>query len=168
MSTAPSTRRREVAGILATRAQFETTVQRLLDAGFDHADLSVLSSHDAIEAASGREGRPWRDVLMALVGDLKYEGPLVSAGLIALAAGPVGATVAGLVAAGVGGAAIKELLDEVTARPESEDFARALEAGSIILWVHAADDGREASATAVLTEAGAENVHTVERAVGRD
>lgn len=168
MNTGPSSTRREVAGILTTRAQFETAVKRLLEAGFSHADLSVLSSHDSIDAAAGHEGKPWREVLLAMVGDLKYEGPLVSAGLIALAAGPVGATIASLVAAGVGGVAAKELLDELTAQPESEDFARALEAGSIILWVHAPDALREEKAKAVLAEVGAENVHAVERSVERD
>lgn len=153
---------REVVGLFDERAGFEWAVDKLLRKGFEHSDLSVLSSHESLEAA-GREGKPWRDVLVALLGDLKYEGPLVAAGLIALAAGPVGATIASLVAAGVGGAAAKELLDEVTARPHSEDFARALEAGGVILWVAAPDALKEEKAKAVLREAGATNIHVNER-----
>lgn len=153
---------REVVGLFSERAGFEAAVAQLLRQGFQPSDLSVLSSHESIEAA-GREGKPWRDVLVALLGDLKYEGPLVAAGLIALATGPVGATIASLVAAGVGGAAAKELLDEVTARPHSDDFARALAAGSVILWVAAGDALKEERAKAVLREAGATNIHANER-----
>jgi hypothetical protein len=103
-------------------------------------------------------------VLTGLVGELKYEGPLVAAGLIALAAGPVGAAVAGLVAAGVGGAAAKELLDEISAIPDSEDFARALAAGSVILWVAVTDQAQIDTAKSVLAAAGAANIHLFERA----
>jgi hypothetical protein len=156
---------REVVGLLGDRRQFETAVKSLEAAGFGHSDLSVLSSHDSIDAA-GRQPRPWRDVLTGLVGELKYEGPLVAAGLIALATGPVGATIAGLIAAGVGGAAIKELLDEVTAVPHSDDFARALAAGSVILWVRADDPAKEQTAKAVLADCGATNIHVNERTAG--
>lgn len=153
---------REVVGILSDRAQFQAAVDGLMAAGFDRSDISVLSSHDSLDAA-GHEAKPWRDVLTAMVGELRFEGPLVAAGLIALAAGPVGAAIAALVAAGVGGAAAKELLDEVTAVPDSEDFARALAAGSVILWVSAADPQREQVAVSVLTTVGATNVHVTER-----
>jgi hypothetical protein len=153
---------REVVGILADRTQFQAAVDGLVAAGFRPADLSVLSSHDSLEAA-GQEGKPWRDVLTAMVGELRFEGPLVAAGLIALAAGPVGAAIAALVAAGVGGAAAKELLDEVTSVPDSDDFARALAAGSVILWVATADESREQLARSVLSSVGATNIHLTER-----
>lgn len=155
---------REIVGIFAERRQFEAAVDELLKDGFERSDLSVMSSHESLEAA-GRLGRDWRDALVGLLGELRYEGPLVAAGLIAVAAGPVGAAVAALLAAGIGGAAVKELLDEVTALPHSGEFARALEAGSIILWVAAPDALREARARAVLERHGAANVHLNERAV---
>lgn len=153
---------REVVGILADRTQFEKAVDNLLAAGFSRADLSILSSHDSLDAA-GREGKSWRNAVVALLGELKYEGPLVAAGLIALAAGPVGAVIAAAVAAGVGGVAAKELLDKVTSVPDSDDFARALAAGSIILWVCVEDAAQELKAQAALTAAGATNIHLHER-----
>jgi len=153
---------REVVGILADRTQFEKAVEGLTQAGFTRADLSVLSSHDSIDAA-GREPKSWRNALVGLLGEIKYEGPLVAAGLIALAAGPVGAVVAATVAAGVGGAALKELLDEVTSASDTEDFARALAAGSIILWVAVEDERQELRAQQVLTEVGATNIHLHQR-----
>lgn len=153
---------REVVGTFSDRAHFEAAIDRLLNAGFSRADLSVLSSHDSLDVAA-HQGKPWKDVLTALVSEVKYEGPLVAAGLIALAAGPVGATIAGLVAAGIGGAAFKELLDEVSAIPDSDDFARALAAGSVILWVMVKDQLEEERAKAVLLDAEAQNVHVFER-----
>ncbi|MGE5546629.1 MAG: hypothetical protein ACM33T_07025 [Solirubrobacterales bacterium] len=153
---------REVVGTFADREHFLAAVDALVKAGFPRSELSVLSSHDSIDMV-GREGKPWRDVLTGLVGEVKYEWPLVTAGIIALFAGPVGGAVAALVAAGVGGMAAKELLDEVAAIPDSGDFARALAAGSVILWVIVRDQRQEERAKAVLTAAGAANVHTFER-----
>lgn len=157
---APDTR--EVVGTFSSREQFMAAVDALTRAGFSRSDLSVLSSHDSIDIA-GTDGRPWRDVLVALVGDVKYEWPLVTAGIIALFAGPVGAAAGALIAAGVGGVAIKELLDEVSAIPDSEDFARALAAGSVILWVMVRDQLEEERARTVLLDQGAANVHVFQR-----
>ncbi|MDA8230071.1 MAG: hypothetical protein M0006_01895 [Magnetospirillum sp.] len=164
MSTtdSPNPVAREVVGTFADRERFQAAADALVAQGFARGDLSVLSSHQSL-AAAGREGKDWRDVLVALVGELKYEGPLVAAGLIALAAGPVGAAIAGLIAAGVGGAATKELLDEVSAIPNSEEFDRALAAGSVILWVAVRDGSEEAKAKAALLANGAGNVHVFER-----
>jgi len=165
MTTATSPRAavlREVVGTFADRAHFESAVEALIRAGFERHRLSVLASHDSLEVASAGQ-RSWRDGLVALVGELKYEGPLVAAGLIAIAAGPVGAAIAGLIAAGVGGAAIKEVLDEVASLPDSADFARALAAGSVILWVGIETAQEEESATSLLKAAGGANVHVFER-----
>ena len=127
---------REVVGLFAGRESFETAIEALTAAGFERADLSVLGSHESIDAA-GAPGKPWRDVLTALVGEIKYEVPMMASGAVLLAGGPMAATIAGLVAAAVGGIAAKEIVDEVTLSPHTEDFARSLEAGGLILWVRA-------------------------------
>jgi hypothetical protein len=113
----------EVVGLFRDRASFEAAIAALLAAGFERADLSVLASHESLDAA-GTPGKPWRDVLVALVGDLKYEGPLVASGLIFLAGGPVTATLAAVAAPAVGGLAAEEFLEEVTAQPHTDDLAR--------------------------------------------
>jgi hypothetical protein len=149
---------REVVGVLKSRAAFESTVATLANAGIGSGRLSVLSSHESLDAAGG-EGKSWRDVLTALVGEVKYEGPLVASGLIVLAGGPTAIAIAGVIGATVGGVALKELLDETAAKPHTEAFERAVEAGSIILWVRAGDEGMENQATEILIAEGAENVH---------
>ena len=150
---------REVVGLFAGRQSFEAAIEALTAAGFERADLSVLGSHESIDAA-GTPGKPWRDVLTALVGELKYEVPMVASGAVLLAGGPMAAIIAGLVAATVGGIAAKEIVDEVTSSPHTEDFARSLEAGGLILWVRVANGDRERVATRILTDHGATNVHT--------
>jgi hypothetical protein len=86
--------------------------------------------------------------------------PLVASGAIFLAGGPVAALIAGLVGATVGGLAVKEALDAVTARPHTDDFARSLDAGSVILWVQIPHGEKESISTSILEECGATNVHT--------
>ncbi|CAA6605202.1 conserved hypothetical protein [Rhodospirillaceae bacterium LM-1] len=153
---------RELVGIIADKSKFESCVEALLKAGFEPSDLSVLASHSSLDAARP-EAASLKERLTGLVGEMKYEGPLVAAGLIALAAGPVGAALAGVVAAGVGAFALSEFLGDVTATPDAKEFERAIEAGSIILWVAAQDDLREGRARGVLQSHGAANLHIVER-----
>ncbi len=159
MSETPSaTTAREVVGLFAERATFEAAIKALSDAGFERSDLSLLSSHESLEAA-GAPGKPWQDVLTALVGELKFEAPLVASGAIFLAGGPMAAAVAGLIGAATGVIAAKEVIEGVTSSPHTEDFARSLEAGSVILWVRAATPELEEVATTLLTQSGASNVH---------
>lgn len=153
-----STTGREVVGLFAERDGFEAAINALMEAGFEHSDLSVLSSHESIDAA-GKPAKPWKDVLTAMVGELKYEGPLVASGAILLVGGQFAAVVAGLIGAAVGGVAVKEVLDQVTSTPHTEDFARSLEAGSVILWVRVGDEQRQSKALAILEDAGGANVH---------
>lgn len=151
---------REVVGIFSTPEPLEKAIKDLLAAGFEHADLSLLASHEAIEVASDAD---WSARLMPLLTETRYEVPLVAGAMIALAAGPVGAAIAGLTAAGVGAAALHELFDEITSLPDSEDFAEAVRAGEIILWAVATQPEREGEARAVMERLGARNVHVHER-----
>lgn len=153
---------REVVATFASRDSFEGAVAALRSAGFEHADLSALATHEAIEAASS-EKTSWREVFNAFVNEARYENPLVASGLIFLAGGPVTAAVAGVIGAAVGGLAVKDVVDEVVARPHTEQFARALEAGGAVLWVRIDAPEREQAATRVLRESGGENIHTVHR-----
>jgi len=159
--TAPSPENgTELVALFADRDGFENAVNALLAAGFERPDLSVLASHESLDAA-GRPGKPWREALPALLGELKYEGPLVASGAIVLAGGATAALMAGIIGTAVGGLAVRELLEEVTAKPHREDFARSLQIGSVILWVRAETDERRALAQRLLHETGGSNVHEV-------
>ena len=148
----------EVVGRFAGREPFMAAVKELLEAGFGHADLSVLDTHESISAA-GTPGEAWRETLAGLAGEINYVGPITAAGLIGIATGPVGAAVSAAVAAGFTGAALAELLAQVRATPHTESFARALEAGALLLWVRARDPERQAKASEILARHGAADVH---------
>ncbi|KAF0144119.1 MAG: hypothetical protein FD153_372 [Rhodospirillaceae bacterium] len=105
---------RELVGVFHDRGRFEEAIMNLTAAGFAHEDLSVLSSHEAVEATEP-PGKTVKEILLPLLSGLKYDGPLVSAGLIALASGPTAALVAGLVVAGLGGTVVREIIAEITA-----------------------------------------------------
>ncbi len=149
---------REVVGILTNRDDFEAAVNALLEAGAERSDLSVLSSHESL-AVAGKPAKPWKDALTALVGEIKYEGPLVASGAILLAGGATAAAIAGIIGAAVGGAALKEVLEEVSASPHTESFARSVDAGSVILWVRVDDKSAETRAISMLEQNNAVNVH---------
>ena len=146
----------DLVGLFDTKDGFDAALRALRDAGFERTDLSVLSSHESIDVA-GKDGRSWSDVLTALVGEAKYEVPLVASGAIALFA----AAAAIAVGAGVGAVALREFIEEVTSTPHTEDFARAVDAGSVILWVRIDPDhdGAEDKARAILEKNGATNIH---------
>lgn len=153
---------REAVGLFQDRPAFEAAVHHLLEGGFQTIDLSVLDSHESLTAAQP-PAEAWRDVLTALVGEIKYEGPLVASGAILLAGGPTAALIASLIGAATAGLAAKEVLDEVTAAPHTENFANALVAGGVILWVACTDENTEARALKILSDFGAANVHMYER-----
>lgn len=148
----------EVAGNFSTKESFTAAVKALKAAGFGHDELSVLDTHESLSAA-GSPSEAWQETLAGMVGEINYVGPLTAAGLIAIASGPIGAAVAGAMAAGLTGAALVELLDEVRATPHTEAFARALEAGAILLWVRVEDESEAEKAEAVLKEHGGADVH---------
>jgi hypothetical protein len=142
---------REAVASFPDREHFHRAVANLLAAGFDTADLSVLASHDSL-AAAGEPPAPQPKLLPAgLADEIKYIAPLT--------VGPIAVTVAALVGAGLGGAALKELFDDYTAPRHAEDFAAALHAGAALLWVRCEDSDRELTATRILEEAGGRHVH---------
>jgi hypothetical protein len=151
---------REAVASFPDREHFHRAVANLLAAGFDTADLSVLASHDSLGAAGEPPPAPRPRLLPAgLADEIKYIAPLTVAGIIVLSGGPIAVTVAALVGAGLGGAALKELFDDYTAPRHAEDFKAALHAGAALLWVRCEDSERELTATRILEEAGGRHVH---------
>jgi hypothetical protein len=147
---------REAVASFPDREHFRGGVSTLLAAGFDPSDLSVLASHQPLSAA---EGKPGELIAAGLSDEIKYLAPLTVAGIILISGGPIAATVAALVGAGLGGAALKELFDDYTAAPHREEFAAALTAGAALLWVRCADPEIELRALRILEESGGRHVH---------
>jgi hypothetical protein len=149
----------EVVGRFADRESFRATVEELRSRGYERSDLSVLDSHESL-SASESAGEAWGQALAGLVGEVKYLGPMTAAGIIMITSGPVGAMVSALVAAGLTGVALRELLDDIKATPHTEAFAKALEGGAVLLWVRAETETQQAEASAILSRHGAADVHS--------
>ncbi len=147
---------REAVASFPDREHFRSAVAALLAAGFAPVDLSVLASHQPLTAA---EEKPGALIEAGLSGEIKYLAPLTVAGIILISGGPIAATVAALVGAGLGGAALKELFDDYTAAPHRDEFVAALSAGAALLWVRCADSELELRASRILEESGGRHVH---------
>jgi hypothetical protein len=158
---------REAVASFPDREHFRRAVSELLAGGFERADLSVLASHDSVAVADD-VGTPKEVLRAGLSEEIKYIAPLTVAGIIVLSGGPIAAAVAAVVAAGLGGAALKELFDDYTAPHHSEDFEAALRAGAALLWVRCADPDSELAATRILEEAGGLHVHVHGRSLRSD
>ncbi|MBV8888211.1 MAG: hypothetical protein JO305_00930 [Alphaproteobacteria bacterium] len=150
---------REAVASFPDREHFRRAVSGLLAGGFERSDLSVLASHEPLATAEAVTDPAPEVVPAGLSDEVKYIAPLTIAGIIVLSGGPIAATVAALVGAGLGGAALKELFDRYTAPPHGEDFTAALKAGAALLWVRCPDPESELAATRILEEAGGGHVH---------
>jgi len=150
----------EIVGQFASRQDLEGAVKSLRAAGFRHADLSVLDTHESLDAI---EKAPWYEHLVGLVGEAKYIGPITTAGFLTVATGPVGAAISAVAGAGVAAMALREALDQVEATPDNEAFARALEQGAVLLWVSCADTAAEERARDILLRHNGRFVHRHQR-----
>ena len=147
---------REAVASFVDREHFRRAVSALLAAGFATADLSVLASHQPLSAA---DDSPFDLIAAGLSDELKYIAPLTVAGIVLISGGPIAVTLAALVGAGLGGAALKELFDDYAAAPHREEFAAALRAGAALLWVRCGDPEIELRALRILEESGGSHVH---------
>jgi hypothetical protein len=147
---------REAVASFPDREHFRRAVSSLLAAGFAPSDLSVLASHLPLAAA---EEKPGELIAAGLSDEIKYIGPLTVAGIVLVSSGPIGATVAALIGAGLGGAALKEFFDDYTAAAHRANFEAALQAGAALLWVRCDDPELELRAARILEESGGQHVH---------
>ncbi|MGH7091089.1 MAG: hypothetical protein ACREFQ_19500 [Stellaceae bacterium] len=159
---------REAVASFATRTALRSAAAGLLAAGFAPADLSVLASHDSLEVAgnvAGYPGGPSGNLLAGLTDEVVFLEPLTIAGLSFLSAGPLALGLAAVASAGLGTAAIKEVLDRFAANRHAAEFASALQAGAVLLWVRTDRPELEATALRTLGDTGGRYVHIHTRTV---
>jgi hypothetical protein len=160
---------REAVAAFADKPALRRAVAALLKAGFKPTDLSLLASHDSLEVAGNLpaySGNPGESLLAGLTDQVAFLSPLTVAGIVLLSGGPVAVAFGAVVAAGLGGVALKEVLDRFIANEHSDEFADALEEGAVLLWVRVDDPELEPMAVRLLEEAGGEDAHVNARALG--
>jgi hypothetical protein len=148
---------REAVASFKSRRDFDRAVSDLLAAGFPSSDISVLATHQSLEAARGRANTEAAEA--GATEDVNYIFPITLAGIVALSGGPVAAAIGALVAAGLGGAALKDVLDRFTAAGHRDEIATALEAGALLLWARVPEPALEPTAVRILEENGGRFAH---------
>ena len=142
-------RKLEVVGTIPDRTRLDSAVAELLEAGFERANLSLLLSHQSAAALAG-DGSHRQSAITTLAGEYKVLGPLAVSGGIILAGG-----------AAVGAMALTEVLREMLSEVDAGNVTRAVEAGSIILWVRANGPDQQSAAQRILVKNGGTNVHVI-------
>jgi hypothetical protein len=159
--TLPADQTRELVAQFKDAAGFEQAVEALLAAGFERTDLSMLGTHDSLEVAGELAGYR-RDPALSMQAGLASEGGMIGsialAGVLLLAAGPVGVAGAAVAAAAAGALALRPFLGQLAEAVHAEGFAGAIEAGKILLWVRTGTAEEVERATAALAGAGGTNL----------
>lgn len=159
-----------VTGLFTSRSAAALAVDRLVDAGFSIDDVSLLMSEHtrgrefAVESHSkapegGVTGAVAGGALGAIAAALVATGAVIAPPLGLVAAGPVVAALAGAGAGGAAGGLVGAIIGAGIPEHEANMVAEKIEAGSILVGIHAHDD-RVSIARELLQTSGAEQVKT--------
>ncbi len=133
-----------VYGIYPNRMMVERAVEELTDAGFRHADISVLFPADENTKELTVEEE-------SLVQERAGIGPFI-------AAGPIMAALAGAGAGGLFGGVTGALIGAGIPEYEAKHYERRLKEGWILLSVHADDRVWKNKGKDILEQTGAEDI----------
>jgi hypothetical protein len=170
---------REAVGVFHDAAAFQTTVEDLMSAGFDRADLSLLASDRAVEEKLGHAYQKVQELeddatvpraayasnhslaegRTGIIGGLAYIGAVAAAGAVVASGGGLAAVIAAAAIAGGGGGLLGGWAARFLGRERANQIQHQLDHGGLLLWVHARDAAQEQRAVEILTSNGAEDVH---------
>lgn len=170
---------RYITGIFTDQGDFDTSVRRLLDGGFEPSAISLLATREALRAKYGDDIPP-----IERLADAPDDAPHISLaansgerGIIHMLAEVV-ATVAHAGAAGaallVGGPygpaalladrveeTVENVLEQFVGEEHINAFEATLKGDGLVVWVAAHSAEEEKHAQRLLEEGGARNVHLV-------
>ena len=169
---------REAVGLFASSDALQGAIDELLSSGFDRADLSLLGSEDAIEKVVGHafkraelEDNPAtpRGVYVSpdavgtaegsLISALAYVSGVATAGMIALAGGPLSLIVIGAGFAGGAGGLLGAGLAKIVGDARAADIHSHLNAGGLLLWVRTWNLDDEGRAVGILAKHSGRDIH---------
>ena len=171
---------REVVAVFDSREALENAIEDLQSTGFDRTQLSLLASRETVEEqlqhpltdvqdvaddpATPRSEPLERpdvgNVMGVAVGPPAAFAALATAGVIALAGGPLAGIAVGALAAGGGVGALGALLAKGFNDQVAAEFRGQIERGGILLWVSLRDPGQEEGARAILARHARGEVRT--------
>jgi hypothetical protein len=173
------TQTREAVGLFHDEIALQDAADELLINGFNHADLSLLAGHRAVEARLGGMFERVNDLedtpgvafqafvdsdtrtegKAALVGGLFYVGAIAAAGMVVATGGTIAALVIGAGAGGGAGGLIGVALARFLDKRHAHLLQEHLDKGGLLLWVHTPDEEHERMALDILKRCGAEDAH---------
>lgn len=177
---------REVVAVFDSEKALQAAVDDLIAAGLEREDMSVLADPGKLAElgvpVSGIEDDPKAARAAYMPSETRAEeatalvgAPALIVGLgAALAAGTAGLSLIPTLALTVGGTLASGgagmLLARFFGHRHADFIGRQIEAGGLVLWVHSADKGADASIVDIVAKHGARDIHqhTIKRSWGVD
>jgi hypothetical protein len=176
---------REVAGVFRSRDALEAAVDVLLLAGFDRADIDLMTTADAVREKLGtvyiaaeeladvprapRRAFVARDeavsTLAGAAGILTFVGATAAAFSVVASGGALAlAAAAALAGGGAAGGIGAVLFSRFLGREQSKEIEAQMATGGLVLWVRVRSSEQEETAQRILREQGGEavRVHEIE------
>jgi hypothetical protein len=173
------TQTREAVGLFHDEKALQDAADELLINGFNHADLSLLAGHRAVESRLGgmfervsdledKQGVAFQAFVDSdsrtegqgvLVGGLFYVGAIAAAGMVVASGGAIAALIIGTAAGGGAGGLIGAALARFLHKQHAHALQEHLDKGGLLLWVHTPDEAHERKALEILRRCGAEDAH---------
>lgn len=163
-------RTREAVAVFDEHDRLVEAIQELELAGFNRAQMNLLTSEGDAEARIGHkvedvgelahDGKAptgtWVDRheiaegRAALAGGLGYIGSVAAIGAVVASGGTLAAAIAAAVAAGGAGGAAGAWLGTLISSGHADEVAKQVRHGGILLWVQLQNPGQEARAVEIL------------------
>lgn len=172
--------RTEAVGVFDDAATLQNAIDELLSSGFDRAEISLLSSEQAVEEKLGHAYEKVKeleddlsvprtayistesrgDAEGGLVGGLVYVGAVAAAGAVVGTGGTLAAAIAAAAMTGGAGAMIGSVLAKLVGDHHAHYLQDQLDHGGLLLWVRTRDQEHERRAAEILSKFSAHDVHT--------
>ncbi|MCC3305894.1 hypothetical protein [Sneathiella sp. HT1-7] len=170
---------REAVAVFDKVESLQAAIDELESSGFDRADLSLLAGETTVEEKLGHaytkvaelEDNPDVPTIAyiptesigeaegALIGTPMYIAAATTAGIMAVAGGPIALTIAAVAAAGAAGGLIGTVLATFLDKHHADYLQDQLDHGGLVLWVRARDEPHGQEAVTILKKHSAHDVH---------
>lgn len=186
-STSSTVKSREAVGYFQTAETLQDSIDELLSAGFDRAELSLLASEQAIDEKLGHHYEKVADLEDdasvprecyvstesrgdaegALVGGPLYVGGVAAIGAVVASGGTLAAAISAAAMAGGVGGLIGAVLAAFVERHHADYIQEQLDHGGLLLWVRVRDAVHEERAVDILKKHSGKDVHVHEIPISR-
>lgn len=173
---------REVVGVFHNADEVEDVIEELELAGFDRAQINLMTSSKAAAEKLGHEVADVRELedepkvpqgtfvdrhelaegRTALTAGLVYVGSFAAIGAVVATGGGVAAAIAAAVAAGGAGGALGAWLGNLFGQRRAKELEEQIKHGGLLLWVAVKGPEQETTAQEIMRRHSGRDVHVHE------